>query len=376
MPASSQKQQKFMGLVLAYKRGEVPASKVSKNVKQVAASMSEKELEKFAGTKHKGLPKKAEGVELEEAMTLGGVKLSAKAQEEVKKYNLQNNQEYIKRLEMYADSYSKRKPTGTAAKNMLRALRMMTYKNTPDDWARLHATEYFMRKRTESMEVENTIPVRESIDQSTVKKIRERIEKTVRSLMREGEGVDGGEEKKEPTLTPEQKALYTELIRKYNQYGESIYREGRLRETYKNIKKIVEFASKNIVDESGDWFDGVTLSRHSRKMNESFKIFEKTVMEITKLQQRLESVYEEIGETLSRYYEIEDDGKNEPMVTETDGDGIFYAFWNQQKHEIRAKDAYAAKLAAIEKLKIPKSKQGLLAIMSKRAYDDQEFRFR
>ena len=58
MPAVSKQQQKFMGLVLAYKRGEIPASKVSKNVKQVAASMSEKELEKYAGTKHKGLPKK------------------------------------------------------------------------------------------------------------------------------------------------------------------------------------------------------------------------------------------------------------------------------------------------------------------------------
>ena len=89
-----------------------------------------------------------------------------------------------------------------------------------------------------------------------------------------------------------------------------------MRETYKNIKKIVEFASKNIVDESGDWFDGVTLSRHTRKMNESFKVFEKTVMEITKLQQRLESVYEEIGETLGRYYEIEDDGKKEKTVNE------------------------------------------------------------
>ena len=374
-----------MGLVLAYKRGEVPASKVGKNVKQVAASMSEKELEKYAGTKHKGLPKKVEGVELEEAMTLGGVKLSAKAQEEVKRYNLQNNQDYIKRLEMYADSYSKRKPTGTAAKNMLRALRMMTYKNTPDDWARLHATEYFMRKRTENVEIKeapimnasdkgvkwkykdargvekvgyfvksiegqgsdvayefkdeqgktdivrgqalkDASPVRESIDQSTVKKIRERIEKTVRSLMREGEE-DADAEKKDPILTPEQKVLYTELIRKYNQYGESIYREGKLRETYKHIKKIVEFASKNIVDESGDWFDGVTLSRHSRKMNESFKIFEKTVMEITKLQQRLESVYEEIGETLSRYYEIESDDKKEPIVNEklkeANDDGAF-----------------------------------------------------
>lgn len=58
MPAKSQQQQKIMGLALAYKRGEVPASKVSAKAKELAKSMSEKELEKFASTKHKGLPKK------------------------------------------------------------------------------------------------------------------------------------------------------------------------------------------------------------------------------------------------------------------------------------------------------------------------------
>ena len=215
MPAVSQKQQKFMGLVLAYKRGEIPASKVSKNVKQVAAKMSEKELEKFAGTEHKGLPKKVEAI---------------------------------------------------------------------------------------------------AMGESKKKKISKMVSETVKRILREEEQP---EQEKEPSLTPEQKQLYIELIGKYNQYGESIYRQGKLKETYKNIKKIVEFASKNIVDESGDWFDGVTLSRHSRKMNESFKIFEKTVMEITKLQQRLETVYEEIGETLGRYYEIKDEGgEKEPMVTE------------------------------------------------------------
>jgi hypothetical protein len=46
-------------------------------------------------------------------------------------------------------------------------------------------------------------------------------------------------------------------------------------------------------------------------MNESFKIFEKTVNEITKLQQRLEAVYEEIGETLGKYYEITEEGEEE-----------------------------------------------------------------
>jgi hypothetical protein len=46
-------------------------------------------------------------------------------------------------------------------------------------------------------------------------------------------------------------------------------------------------------------------------MNESFKIFEKTVNEVTKLQQRLEAVYEEIGETLGKYYEIKEKGEEE-----------------------------------------------------------------
>jgi len=58
MPALSVQQQKLMGLALAYKRGEVSTSDVNKTVKQLADSMSEKELAKYAGTSHKGLPKK------------------------------------------------------------------------------------------------------------------------------------------------------------------------------------------------------------------------------------------------------------------------------------------------------------------------------
>ncbi len=58
MPALSVQQQKLMGLALAYKRGNVSKSDVSKTVRQLANSMSEKELEKYASTSHKGLPKK------------------------------------------------------------------------------------------------------------------------------------------------------------------------------------------------------------------------------------------------------------------------------------------------------------------------------
>jgi len=58
--AVSKKQQKIMGLALSVKRGETPKSEVSKAVLDMVDSMTEKELEDFAGTKHKGLPKKVE----------------------------------------------------------------------------------------------------------------------------------------------------------------------------------------------------------------------------------------------------------------------------------------------------------------------------
>ena len=59
----SQQQQKLMGLALSVKKGDTPKSKVSKKIKDVAKSMSKKDLEDFASTKHKGLPKKVENKE-------------------------------------------------------------------------------------------------------------------------------------------------------------------------------------------------------------------------------------------------------------------------------------------------------------------------
>lgn len=58
MPATSQAQQKFMNLVQAVKKGEVPAAKVTSNVRQAAKDMSAADVDDFASTKLKGLPKK------------------------------------------------------------------------------------------------------------------------------------------------------------------------------------------------------------------------------------------------------------------------------------------------------------------------------
>ena len=58
MPAKSKAQQRFMGLVKSYQDGDVPASKVSKSVKDASKSMEKGDVEDYASTKHKGKPEK------------------------------------------------------------------------------------------------------------------------------------------------------------------------------------------------------------------------------------------------------------------------------------------------------------------------------
>lgn len=66
MPAKSTAQQKLMGAALAAKKGAKP---ISKKVADISKSMSTKELEKYAGTKHKGLPKKVKKEGVDEGVT-------------------------------------------------------------------------------------------------------------------------------------------------------------------------------------------------------------------------------------------------------------------------------------------------------------------
>jgi Protein of unknwon function (DUF3008) len=58
MPAKSKKQQMAAGAALAAKRGKIKKSSLKGASKQMAKSMSKKQLKEFAGTKRKGLPRK------------------------------------------------------------------------------------------------------------------------------------------------------------------------------------------------------------------------------------------------------------------------------------------------------------------------------
>ena len=56
MPAVSQKQQKFFGIVRAIQKGEM--SPTTPETAKAAADMKKKDVKDFASTKHKGLPEK------------------------------------------------------------------------------------------------------------------------------------------------------------------------------------------------------------------------------------------------------------------------------------------------------------------------------
>ena len=89
MPAASKQQQKFFGVVKAMQAGDLPKKGAAG---KVAKDMSKKEVDKYASTKHKGLPKKVK----KETMKLSDIK---KMVEEELNYVLENlNDPILKKL--------------------------------------------------------------------------------------------------------------------------------------------------------------------------------------------------------------------------------------------------------------------------------------
>jgi hypothetical protein len=101
-----------------------------------------------------------------------------------------------------------------------------------------------------------------------------------------------------------EKAQVLEELKEFSTIGEIIYRSEGLKEAANRISELVEKAERIALQETEEWFDEVTVKRNMKELTTNNKEFTKTVAEMTKLQQRLESLYEEMGNNLSRYYEI------------------------------------------------------------------------
>ena len=104
-------------------------------------------------------------------------------------------------------------------------------------------------------------------------------------------------------LTKEEKRQFMQDVANFSALGESVYSSGKLKDLTERVRDIVEKAER-IMTEDKDWFDNVTVSRHSKGLAEAYKVFESTAREVNQLQQRLEAAYEDIGSHLGKYYEV------------------------------------------------------------------------
>lgn len=112
-------------------------------------------------------------------------------------------------------------------------------------------------------------------------------------------------------LSPEQKKLASEKISKFGKYQKFIALEARDMDVAEDICNIVENASKCILNETEDWFDGISVKRNLKEIKTLAKDFYKTAKERQVYTQRMQSLYEDMGNILNRYFEIEGEVNNE-----------------------------------------------------------------
>jgi hypothetical protein len=123
-------------------------------------------------------------------------------------------------------------------------------------------------------------------------------------------------------MTEDERNVTLEAVANFNEYTQHIYKTNEIKNMVENIRTLAENASRMAIEETADWFDVVSVKRDTKSIGESVKIFESTAKEIGTLQQRLESVFEDIGGKLGKYYEIKElneDPKLDPVGKE-DGD--------------------------------------------------------
>ena len=107
-------------------------------------------------------------------------------------------------------------------------------------------------------------------------------------------------------LSNEVKKHFLEIISTYNTFQDQMKRQSDMSEVADTLGAIVEAAKEMTLRESGNWFDNVTIKRNMNELDKMGKSFDKFAIEAKAMDERLHSLYEDMGHILNRYYEIAD----------------------------------------------------------------------
>jgi hypothetical protein len=104
-------------------------------------------------------------------------------------------------------------------------------------------------------------------------------------------------------LSKEEKQEFLDQVKRFSEMGDSVYGRGDLQNLTDRVKDMINKAEQ-ITTEAGDWFDNVTVKRHMKNLNDSYRVFEATAKEMSQLQQRLSAAYEDIAQGLNKYFDV------------------------------------------------------------------------
>jgi hypothetical protein len=110
------------------------------------------------------------------------------------------------------------------------------------------------------------------------------------------------EDKPKP-MSREEKQAFVQEVANFSALGDSVYGKGNLEEIVERVKHIVESADR-IMTESEDSFTNTNMKKVNKRMYEDYRDFEQSARELKEAQDRMSMCYENIGQHLSRYFDV------------------------------------------------------------------------
>jgi hypothetical protein len=108
----------------------------------------------------------------------------------------------------------------------------------------------------------------------------------------------------ETQITPAQISQYEAEIKRYSEIGDSVYGKGDIEQIVARVKQIVDKADA-IMTKSHDWLSNVAHKKNNKRMHDDYNDFENAARELKDAQDRMSMCYENIGNHLNRYFDVD-----------------------------------------------------------------------
>ncbi len=97
-----------------------------------------------------------------------------------------------------------------------------------------------------------------------------------------------------------------EAVKNYQMIGGQLFKDNGIIEVAKQLVGIAESAQNHVLSETDDWFDSVSVKRNMKELKGLTGQFKKAALEANAVNERLNALYEDMGNILNRYYDIEE----------------------------------------------------------------------